>query len=77
MLQYLDGQPSDPDPEAAVKRLETAVANQVPPVVRREDFLRLAEIESSCAEALGVEYFKFNTNQEMFEAMGLVAVGGD
>ena len=72
MMQYLATLPANDDLTAPFKALEAATANQSPPVVHSEDYRRLAEIEEAKAEELGVEYFKFNTNEEMFEAMGLL-----
>jgi len=73
MLQYLATLPAEDDPKAPFEALDALVADQYPPVVRSEDYHRLAEIEEAKAEELGIEFYKFNTNDEMFEAMGLLA----
>ena len=71
MLQYLATLPPEDEPHQAIDALETFVMNVPGPVVRKQDYLRLAEIESQKAEELGIEMFKFTTNEEMFQAMGL------
>ena len=58
--------------KAPFEALDALIADQYPPVVRSEDYRRLAEIEEAKAEEFGIEYFKFNSNEEMFEAMGLL-----
>jgi len=73
MMQYIATLPAEGDPKAPFETLEALIADQYPPVVRSEDYRRLAKIEEEKAEELGIEYFKFNTNEEMFEAMGLLA----
>lgn len=72
MMQYLATLPAKGDPKAPFEALDALIADQYPPVVRSEDYRRLAEIEEAKAEELGIEYFKFNSNEEMFEAMGLL-----
>lgn len=74
MLTYLAEIPPTANPQQAFTRLEETLADQTPPVVRSEDYLRLAAIEAARAEEQGIEYFKFTTNEEMFEAMGLLAI---
>jgi ferredoxin--NADP+ reductase len=74
MMQYLATLPEGDDSEKALSVLEEIVSQQYPPVVRSEDYLRLAQIEADKANEMGITYFKFNTNEEMFEAMGLLAV---
>jgi ferredoxin--NADP+ reductase len=74
MLAYLSEIPPTTDPQQAFARLDERLAGQSPPVVQSEDYLRLAAIEAARAEELGIEYFKFTTNEEMFDAMGLVAI---
>ena len=74
MLQYLANLPQEGHPEEALSALEDFVSRQSTPVVRSEDYLRLAQIEADKANEMGITYFKFNTNDEMFEAMGLMAM---
>ena len=40
-------------------------------MVYKPDLFRLEEIEEQKAEDLGLKSFKFSSNDEMFEAMGL------
>ena len=41
------------------------------PVVTAQDLVKLDAVEAAQARRLGAEGFKFTTNEEMFEAMGL------
>ncbi|MBN2044786.1 MAG: FAD-dependent oxidoreductase [Anaerolineales bacterium] len=60
--------------ESPIELLEAALSSQTPPVVRNQDILRLAEAEAARAEELGIDYFKFKTNEEMYQAMGLLVM---
>jgi len=75
MLQYLETLPPEDNPYDAIEALESYVMNLPGPVVRKSDYLRLAEIEAQKAEELGLEMYKFTTNEDMFEAMGLTVAG--
>jgi len=72
LLNYLETLPQETRSPSAIGRLEEALSTQVPPAVRNEDFLRLADAETAKAEELGIEYYKFNTNEEMLDAMGML-----
>jgi ferredoxin--NADP+ reductase len=73
MLEYLETLSVEPSvrPVKAFERLEAFLGELDKPVVVKRDLFRLEEVESQQAEALGLESFKFSTNGEMFEAMGL------
>lgn len=73
MLAYLDTLPSKPGrkPEEAIYTLEAFLSELSKPVVFKPDLFRLEEVENQQAEQLNLESFKFSTNHEMFEAMGL------
>ena len=75
MLQYLETLPLEDNPYDAIEALESYVMSLPGPVVRKADYLRLAEIEAQKAEELGLEMYKFTTNEDMFEAMGLTVAG--
>ena len=75
MLEYLETIPENPNPTQPIEDLESYLAGVPGPVVRKADYLRLAEIEEARAEELGVEMYKFTTNEEMFAAMGLAVIG--
>ena len=75
MLQYLETLPPEDNPYDAIEALESYVMNLSGPVVRKSDYMRLAEIEKQKAEELGLEMYKFTTNEDMFEAMGLTVAG--
>lgn len=42
------------------------------PIITKEDAKRLEEIEAEEAKKRGVEEFKFGSNEEMLQAIGLV-----
>lgn len=73
MLAYLETLPRDPNgqPKHAFEMLEAYLGGLEKPVVHKPDLFRLEEVEEERADALGLEHFKFSTNDEMFEAMGL------
>jgi ferredoxin--NADP+ reductase len=73
MLEYLETLPVEPSVRAvkAFETLEAFLGELDKPVVAKQDLFRLEDIEIQQAEALGLESFKFSTNAEMFEAMGL------
>ncbi len=75
MLQYLETLSPSDNPSQPIASLESFVMNLPGPIVRKADYLRLAEIEKQKAEELGIEMYKFTSNEEMFEAMGLTVAG--
>jgi len=74
-LQYLETLPPEDHPFQAIEALESFVMSLPGPVVRKPDYQRLAELEEQKAAELGIEMYKFTTNEEMFEAMGLTVAG--
>lgn len=75
MLEYLDTLPDEGHPQSPIEALESYLTGVTGPVVRKADYLRLAEMETKQAEALGVEMYKYPTNEAMFAAMGLAVIG--
>ena len=71
VLQYLQTAPPLKDIAAELKDFEERVARLKKPVVRKPHLWKLEEVERAEAARLGLEDFKFASNQEMFEAMGL------
>ena len=68
VLQYLQTlSPLDQLPLDCVKERIAQIAK---PVITQVDLNRLQTVELDHARQLGLEEFKFSTNQEMFEAMG-------
>ncbi len=55
----------------AAEKLDARLAQLNKPLVRKDDWRRLEAIEQQKAAELGVELFKFKSNVEMLEAMGL------
>lgn len=69
---YLANQPSMLGSRGANEQLENALAQRDKPVVRTEDALRLAAIEATEAELRGDPGFRYTTNEEMFDVLGLI-----
>ncbi len=66
--QYLQTlQPGEPNVEAVAERIKKLGK----PVVVKEDVKKLEAIELAEAQKQGLEAFKFSTNDEMLQAMGL------
>jgi ferredoxin--NADP+ reductase len=74
ILQYLETQP-DGNP-SALQLLESRMAGLNKPVVCKEDLARLAVVEQQKAARNGLEEFKFASNHEMLEAMGMAVLHG-
>ena len=69
VLQYLQTkQPANTSPQAVTARIKGL--NK--PVIMKEDLKRLEGIEAEEAKKRGLEEFKFATNEEMVQAMGLI-----
>jgi len=69
VLQYLQTkQPANANPQAVTARIKGL--NK--PVIMKEDIKRLEGIEAEEANKRGLEEFKFASNEEMLQAMGLV-----
>jgi len=60
--------------EPVQSALENKLASLSKPIVTNEAALRLYQIESEEASKRGVEEFKFNKNEDMLAAIGLVAL---
>jgi ferredoxin--NADP+ reductase len=70
VLAYLETQP--PAPEGSLDQVHTRLAQLGKPVVSYADIQHLEEIEHRRGAELGNDEFKFGSNAEMLEAMGLV-----
>lgn len=69
VMRYISDTPRyDPD---AGEKLAARLAKLNKQLVRKEDWRRLEAIEQQKAAELGVELFKFKSNAEMLEAMGM------
>jgi len=71
ILDYLS---SHPQGESAVEMLEKKLESLSKPIVTNEAALRLYQIEEEEASKRGIEEFKFNKNEDMLAAIGLVAL---
>ena len=74
LLAYLDTLPAEDHPEHALEALETYLLSLPGPVIHKTDYLKLKEIGEQRAEESSSELFKFNSNEEMFAALGLAIV---
>lgn len=71
ILQYLNTRRPSPDAEELLRKLERRLMDTQMHVVRKDDLTRLDEAERQQAIRLGMDDFKFPTNEEMFQAMGM------
>jgi ferredoxin--NADP+ reductase len=72
VLRYLHTLPPAADVPAAAQRLQERVLRLPKPVVTKDAWQRLEAVEQAEAQRLGLPNFKFGSNEEMLEAMGLV-----
>lgn len=73
--QYLQTlEPTEVHVDVLVNTLQAKLAK---PIVTKEDVARLEEAERAEAEKRGVPFFKFATNEEMLQAIGLTTMVGD
>jgi len=70
ILEYLKAHPAVHNSNSPAQRLEEKLNQAHKVLVRKQDLARLEEAEQRQKQALGVEDFKFMTNEEMFSAMG-------
>jgi ferredoxin--NADP+ reductase len=71
VVQYLETlEPVEPV-QAVLDRLAARLQKLDKPVINKGDILRLEAIEAGEAARLGLEEFKFTSNQEMLAAMGM------
>ena len=70
MLQYLQTLPPSDAPFS--ERLAERLSHLGKPVISKAALLRLEQAERERAKELGLESFKFSTNQQMLEALELV-----
>jgi ferredoxin--NADP+ reductase len=69
VLQYLQSRPpSNANPQAVSARMKEL--NR--PIILKDDIKRLEAVEAGEAQKRGLEEFKFASNEEMLQAMGLV-----
>ena len=69
VLQYLQSkQPAHASAEAVAAKLKSLQK----PIVYKEDIKRLETVEAEEAKKRGLEEFKFASNEEMLQAMGLI-----
>lgn len=73
--QYLQTRSPLQGVNALLRQLDHRLEEIQQPLVRKTDLPRLEAAERMQAERLGLEDFKFPTNEEMFTAMGLLPVG--
>lgn len=69
MLQYLETKsPANASPEAVTERIKSLPK----PIIMKEDIKKLETVEAEEAKKRGLEEFKFGSNDEMLQAMGLI-----
>ena len=76
MLQYLESVSPENSPKSVLNTLEEKLNKLNKPIVTKPDWEKLTEVELKIAEEQGLESFKFSTNEEMLENMGLAVGSG-
>ena len=71
VLQYLNTLPSYK--ATTLEEIDRRMSQIGKPVVRKADLTRLNQIETEKAQELGLEEFKYKSNQEMLRAIGLIS----
>jgi ferredoxin--NADP+ reductase len=71
VYQYLQSLPATGNITESLDKLRASLGGTGKPVVLKEDIQKLNLAEQDEAERLGLEEFKFATNEEMLEVMGL------
>lgn len=69
VMQYLQSkQPANASPETVVAKVKSLQK----PIVYKDDIKRLEAAETEEAKKRGLEWFKYSSNEEMLQAMGLI-----
>ena len=71
ILQFLQTQPPMLDVENVVEKFKERLEETQQNVVQKSHLVKLEQVERLEAEKRGVEEFRFSTNDEMFDAMGI------
>jgi ferredoxin--NADP+ reductase len=72
LLQYLEElQPSD-SPMGSIEALESRLSRLNKPVVLKSDWRNLVKVEQKIAKEQSLDEFKYASNEEMLDAMGLI-----
>ncbi len=74
VLEFLAAEASSINPEQVLDSFQQQVKRLPHPVVNKYSWQRLEEIEHRIAAEKGAELFKFNSNEEMLQALGLMPV---
>jgi ferredoxin--NADP+ reductase len=70
ILQYLKNLPANVDETKVLERLEQKLAQSGKRLVWKEDVARLEKAEQAKAQELGLEEYKYQTNEEMLAVIG-------
>ena len=71
VLQYLDTLPAFTT--TTLQDIDRCISQIEKPIVRKDDLSKLIQIENEKAQELGVEEYKYKSNQEMLKAIGLTS----
>ncbi len=71
VLQYLDTLPAFTT--TTLQDIDRRISQIEKPIVRKDDLSKLIQIENEKAQELGVEEYKYKSNQEMLKAIGLIS----
>jgi hypothetical protein len=73
VLAYLESGAGGSQKEDALAQLADRAHTFKQPVVRKTDWKRLEEVEADKAAELGLQEFKYPSNEEMLAAIGMQA----
>lgn len=74
VLQFLEQETLPIDTEPVLDSFQRHIQRLSHPVVNKYTWQKLEEIEQKIAEEKGIELFKFDSNEEMLQALGLMPV---
>jgi ferredoxin--NADP+ reductase len=75
ILEYLQSAPQLVDPGSILDEFKTKLSRLNKPIIQKSDWQKLVEAEMTEAGKTGIPAYKFSTNDQMLEAMGLKLPG--
>jgi ferredoxin--NADP+ reductase len=72
VLEYLHTLPTLLDPGSVIEAFRTRLDKLNKPIIQKPDLQKLAEAQAVAAEKAGLPAYKFATNDEMLEIMGVI-----
>ncbi|MDH5605396.1 MAG: FAD-dependent oxidoreductase [Anaerolineae bacterium] len=69
-IEYTNTLPAPANPADTLAKLEARLENSSRRIIRKADWVKLEAVEAKLAEERGLPIFKFDSNEEMLEAIG-------